>query len=222
MNQILKSNINNNVDDDEIKTKKNDHLNVLKVIFFISLGTAIIFFIIFLLKVYKIDKNTQISKRLISDYQVTTLYSSNITNYNANAIYNNNNNSDSFVIGMIKIDKIKLTYPILSKTSKELLDISVCRFAGPMPNQIGNLCIAGHNYVDYRFFNRLNELNKNDIIKIYDLNGLEVDYYITNIFEVKSTDLSCTNQNTNNKTMITLLTCNNVSGNRLVVTGESK
>lgn len=222
MNQILKYSIDSNKVDNEIKNKKNSHLSTLRVIFFISIGTAVIFLILFFVRIYKMNKNTQISKKLVSDYQIKTLYSSNISNYNADNIYNYNDDSDLFVIGMIKIDKIKLTYPILSKTSKELLDISVCRFAGPMPNQIGNLCIAGHNYVDYRFFSRLNELNTNDIIKIYDLNGLEFNYYVTNIFEVKSTDLSCISQNTNNKTIITLLTCNNVSGKRLVVVGECR
>ena len=37
-------------------------------------------------------------------------------------------------------------------SSDDLLDVSVCRFAGPMPNEIGNLCIAGHNYVNNNFF----------------------------------------------------------------------
>ena len=32
-----------------------------------------------------------------------------------------------------------------------------------MPNEIGNLCIAGHNYVDYKFFSRVNELEKGDV-----------------------------------------------------------
>lgn len=123
---------------------------------------------------------------------------------------------------MLKIDKISLTYPILSETNKELLDVSVCRFAGPMPNQVGNLCIAGHNYVDYKFFSRLNELTQNDIIKIYDLSGNLTEYFVTNIYEVKANDLSCTAQDTNNKVVVTLLTCNNVSGNRLVVYCEKE
>ena len=91
-----------------------------------------------------------------------------------------------------------------------------------MPNEIGNLCIAGHNYVDYKFFSRLNELSINDIIKIYDLSGNVAEYTITKMYEVKSNDLSCTNQNTNSKLIVTLLTCNNVSGNRLIVRCEKK
>lgn len=88
--------------------------------------------------------------------------------------------------------------------------------------RFGNLCIAGHNYVDYKFFSRLNELQKNDNIKIYDLSGNMVEYFITKMYEVKYNDLSCTLQDTNGKNIITLITCNNVSGNRLIINAEPK
>ena len=86
-----------------------------------------------------------------------------------------------------------------------------------MPNEIGNLCIAGHNYVDYKFFSRLHELNINDVITIFDLNGNFKNYSIYKKYEVLSTDVSCTSQETNNLRIVTLLTCNNVNGKRLVV-----
>lgn len=86
-----------------------------------------------------------------------------------------------------------------------------------MPNEIGNLCIAGHNYVDYKFFSRVNELEKGDKIKIYDLKGNSLDYSIYKIYETDSDDVSCTSQQTNNKRIITLITCNNVNGKRLII-----
>ena len=86
--------------------------------------------------------------------------------------------------------------------------------------KFGNLCIAGHNYVDYKFFSRLNELTLGDKIKIYDLSGTMVEYIIKKIYEVKYDNLSCTSQDTNGKNIITLITCNNVSGNRLIVKAE--
>ena len=105
----------------------------------------------------------------------------------------------------------------MSISNDDLLDISVCRFAGPMPNEIGNLCIAGHNYVDYKFFSRLNELKTNDTITIYDLSGNKVEYGIYDIYETKPDDTCCTFQNTNGKKLVTLVTCNNVNGKRLVI-----
>ena len=86
-----------------------------------------------------------------------------------------------------------------------------------MPNEIGNLCIAGHNYVDYNLFSRLNELEFNDEIIIYDLNGNSIVYKIYDIYETNPDDTSCTFQNTNGIRIITLVTCNNVNGKRLVI-----
>lgn len=86
-----------------------------------------------------------------------------------------------------------------------------------MPNEIGNLCIAGHNYVDYKFFSRLNELKVNDKIEIYDLNGNVLSYKVYKIYETNSNDISCTTQDTKNKRIVTLITCNNVTGKRLII-----
>ena len=86
-----------------------------------------------------------------------------------------------------------------------------------MPNEVGNLCIAGHNYVDYKLFSRLNELELNDKITIYDLAGKHLDYKIYDIYESNADDTSCTFQDTKNQRIVTLVTCNNVNGKRLVV-----
>jgi len=86
----------------------------------------------------------------------------------------------------------------------------------------GNLCIAGHNYVDYKFFSRLNELEKGDEVQIYDLSGNMIKYTIFNIYEANPNDTSCTMQNTNGHKLLTMLTCNNVSGKRLIVVAKEK
>ena len=86
-----------------------------------------------------------------------------------------------------------------------------------MPNEVGNLCIAAHNYHDYRFFSRLHLLEFGDLINIYDINGNIEEYHVTDKYTISATDLNCTSQDTNGEKQITLLTCNNISGNRLVV-----
>ena len=83
--------------------------------------------------------------------------------------------------------------------------------------EIGNTCIAAHNYDDDRFFGNLNKLQIGDIIDIYMLDGSKVSYSVYTIYETVETDTSCTNQNTNGASEITLITCNNVNGNRVVV-----
>ena len=189
--------------------------------------TIIIAIIIYAFSKYNLNKNEFFSKKLISNYNVMTLYSNSINNYTATTIENkidnqdansiNNNTAEPFIIGLIQIEKIKLIYPILSTTNDELLKISPCRFAGPMANKVGNLCIAGHNYVDNKLFSKLYVLDIGDNIKIYDLSSNIIEYKIYYKEEILYNDLSCTDQHTNGKRQITLITCNNVSGNRLCI-----
>lgn len=181
-----------------------------KLQFYISAILFIILTTVFSTLTYSKSKNEEISKELLDSFS-NSLYA----NYQNDIISKVNNNS--FVIGIIEIEKIKLNYPILSTQSKELLEISPCRFAGPLPNNVGNLCIAGHNYADKRFFGRLKELSLNDKISIYDLSGKKLDYIIYEKREILSTDLSCTSQETNGNIIVTLITCNNISGKRLQI-----
>ena len=186
--------------------------------FWFSFSIALIFLCIFITNIYQMNQQEKISKRLLNNYSLTTLYQNledtqNIVTTKKVQV----NNSDPFVIGMIRIDKINLNYPILSESNYDLLKISLCRFAGPMPNEIGNLCIAGHNYVDYKLFSRLHELENGDKIDIYDLNGTKITYAVFDKFEVKANDLSCTNQNVGENRIITLLTCNNINGKRTII-----
>ena len=185
-------------------------LKSYRILFIILLFIIFILLFSLFIKLNKNDVDEQISKKLSSSYSVSTLYSDNST-------ITTTLDNDPFVIGIIKIDKINLNYSILSVSNNDLLDISVCRFAGPMPNEIGNLCIAGHNYVDYKFFSRLNELELGDNITIFGLNGVSKDYTIYDIYEIRPSDTSCTSQDTNNLRIVTLITCNNVNGKRLVV-----
>lgn len=186
-----------------------------KILFIMFSATALIFIIILFIKISMDNKNEEIAKKLTNSYTISTLYANNTT-YTPEV-----QAAEPFVIGIIKIEKIDLNYSILSVSNDELLDISVCRFAGPMPNEVGNLCIAGHNYVDYKYFSRLNELEINDKITIYDLNGEFIDYSIYEMYETSANDTSCTFQDTNNTKIVTLVTCNNVNGKRLVVHAQA-
>ena len=181
------------------------------IIFLIFLLFTIFFSLILFNKLYENYNNEKLSQKLNNSYSISTLYANN-TNTTIDTISNN-----PFVIGIIQIDKINLNYSILSVCNNDLLDISVCRFAGPMPNEIGNLCVAGHNYVDYNFFSRLNELSLNDKSTIYDLNGNHINYSIYDIYEINSNDTSCTFQDTKGQKIVTLITCNNVNGKRLII-----
>lgn len=187
----------------------------LKIILYISIIGVIVFSLLFVLYVYNITQINKNSKNIADSFSISYLYSNN-PSYSTN-MQNANITPDNFVIGIIKIDKLKLDYPILSEESEDLLKVAPCRFAGPLPNEIGNLCIAGHNYIDNTFFARISSLQIGDEIKIYGIDGKLIKYSVFNKTEVESSDLSCTNQETNGKRMVTLMTCNSIKQTRIIV-----
>lgn len=186
----------------------------LKITLFFSVLGVIIFSLLFVLYIYDITQINKTSKNLADSFSISYLYSNNPS------YFTNNQSStftDNFVIGIIKIDKLKLNYPILSEVSDDLLKIAPCRFAGPLPNDIGNLCIAGHNYIDNTFFEKISSLEYDDEIDIYGIDGKMVKYYVFNKTEVGSSDMSCTSQETSGKRVVTLMTCNSIKQTRIIV-----
>lgn len=122
---------------------------------------------------------------------------------------------------IIRIPKIDITYPILSETSDELLEISVNRYwprpEDMKPNEVGNYCIVGHNYRNGKMFGRLNELENNDIVEIEDLTGRKIEYEVYDKFVIDPTDRSCTSQLTKGRKELTLITCTDYGTRRLIV-----
>lgn len=213
MNQILENKLLTKT----LPLKANSATNSLKKFKFIlifSIFVIVLCIIIYLFLIYHSYKKEKISEGLVTNFGITTLYA-NDNNYIASKT--TNSIEEPFVIGLLKIDKINLIYPILSNSSEELLKISPCRFYGPMPNEIGNLCIAGHNYANQKHFGKLTSLEINDIFQVYDLNGNYVNYIIYEIKEVPADDTSCISQNTNNLKEVTLVTCNTIKGTRIVI-----
>lgn len=124
--------------------------------------------------------------------------------------------------GIIEISKINLYYPVFSHLTEDLLKVSPCKFYGNTPNVNGNICIAGHNYDNSLFFSKISTLSVNDEISIFDNNGKEYIYFVHNIYEVSSSDLSpVLNYNSNEKTL-TLITCNNFNSNRIILKAYNK
>lgn len=62
-----------------------------------------------------------------------------------------------------------------------------------------------------------------DEIKIYDLKGNNIVYEVYTKYEVNSNNLTCTDQNVNNRKIITLITCDNINGlKRLIIHAKQK
>ena len=121
------------------------------------------------------------------------------------------------IIGRITIPKIGVDYPIFSETSDELLKISICKFHGGNPNEVGNLCLAGHNYRNSKFFSKVDTLVIGDIIEVTDLSKRKLQYEIYDIHTVDPTDRRDTTQLTNGKKEVTLITCTDDNKQRIIV-----
>ncbi len=197
------------------KSKAKMKLRLYQTQLYFASGLLVLLFFIFLGFRFYQSSQENYSQVLLDQYHVSTLYANteNVTRLSTTVP----TNTPPFIIGMLEIDAIKLNYPILSESTNELLTISPCRFAGPMPNEVGNLCIAGHNYADNRFFGRLDELSYDDIVKVFDLSGHMEEYVVSAMARVSANDTRCAGQDTGGKKMVTLLTCNNLSTTRLAV-----
>ena len=113
--------------------------------------------------------------------------------------------------------KLNINYPVLNKTSTYLLSVSLNKYWGPGPNEVGNYCIVGHNYTSGRMFGKLKKAQEGDEVKLTDLNNNTVTYVVYKIYVIEPTDVSCTSQLTNGKKALTLLTCTNRGKQRLCV-----
>ena len=135
--------------------------------------------------------------------------------------YTASNGKTYSTVGSISIPSININYPILADTTDALLKVSVCKFWGCDPNEVGNLCIAGHNYRNKKFFSKAINLVVGDIIEITDLNDNTMQYSVYDKYTVDPNDVSCTSQLTNGKKIVTLITCTNDSQQRVVIKAEA-
>lgn len=217
MNQILQTNLKHNSKNSNLLRFK----KFLNFQFYFSI-TFIIFIGVFLLfNKVKLYTKEKYSKQILNNYNITKLYSNLSTSPTST---NENLGSDlglsienSYVIGVLKIPTINVNYPIFSNYNDDLLKISLCRFYGPLPGKVGNLCIAGHNYDNDKFFSKISSLNINDEIIICDSSNRSFFYYVSDIYEVKSNDLSPIYSNNADSKELTLVTCNNFNNNRIIV-----
>lgn len=121
------------------------------------------------------------------------------------------------VIGIINIPKIEIEYPILEKTNKESLDLSITKFFGEKINQKGNVVLAGHNRLNNTMFGKIDKLEKGDIIELTDSQMVTVKYQVFDKYIVDPNDISCIYPLDENTREVTLITCSNRDKNRLIV-----
>ena len=213
-----------------------------KIVFFISIFLVCLLSSYYIYAEYDRNKSEEVSQTLLSEVKADNDNTTKqVTNDDAIIIVLSEDEAEeqvdepvneivsSTTIGdvtyttdsIITIPKIGITYPVLSETSDELLEISVNRYWPETdkmkPNEVGNYCIVGHNYRNGKMFGRLTELENGDIVQLEDMTGRTLEYEVYNKYIVEPTDTSCTSQLTGGRKELTLITCTNYGTQRLVV-----
>ena len=137
----------------------------------------------------------------------------------ATSIYTASDGKQYETIGIVRIPKINVNYPILAQTTNvELMKVAPYKFWGANPNEVGNLCIIGHNYRRKGvFFSDVPSLAVGDIVEIQDLTQRTIQYEVYDIHTVDPNDRSDTTQYTNGKKEVTLITCTDDAKQRVIV-----
>lgn len=205
--------------------RKNKIIIVNLFLIFIVL-TILVFVILDIYKENKIGK---------SNYDVQGV-STNVNKEEENKINENKTNKEKkyikedvpleykgyTVISKLEIPKIDLETYVLEKYLEETLNISVVKFYGANPNEVGNFCIAGHNFKNKNMFKNLKKLSVGDNLFIIDNDIGRVEYEIFDIYKVSPNDVACLLQETNGKREVTLITCTNDSKERIIVKAREK
>lgn len=221
----------------ELKKKK----RLFKIEFFLSVFLICILSSYYIYAEYDRTKSEQVSQEMLSEVRDSTIKQASsddvmiivldkndsdmannkIADDNteiAPATYKSSNGNLYSTEAIVTIPSIGISYPVLTETSDELLEISVNKYWGPKPNEVGNYCIVGHNYRNGKMFGKLSELvNNRDIVELEDLSGRKLTYRVYDKYVVEPTDTRCTTQLTNGRKELTLITCTNLGQQRLVV-----
>ncbi len=150
----------------------------------------------------------------------------NLGNDNSNSIYQQQGNKDTYyegykVIGTISIPSIDVEYPILEENTSATLKIAIVAVYPQDPanavNKPGNLVLWGHNYKNGTFFSDIGKLTTGAKIYIKDTSGTKLEYQVYNSYETTDSDMTYATRETNGAREITLSTCSNEAGKRIIV-----
>ena len=127
------------------------------------------------------------------------------------------------VLGKLSIKKINIYQPILKENTTGAYNTALVKISGPDLNESGNVAIGGHNYMRGNYFLKINRLVKNDVIKITDLRGRSVNYYVYDYGITSKDDASYLAQPSDkNEKIITLVTCTKGGKQRYIVKAKAK
>ena len=178
------------------------------------------FFFLIIIVIYTFNLDKDITKKVIKsnlEIQIPMIEKEketkeNIKNTNIKKEINNNH------IAILEIEKINLKqylYDINSQKNDVNKNVEIIKGSNLPDVLYGNLILAGHSGTGkVAFFNRLNELEVNDIINVYYKN-IKYQYQIYNIYEIEKTGKAEIKRYKDENTL-TLITCK-VNTNKQII-----
>lgn len=122
----------------------------------------------------------------------------------------------------LEIPKIGLDTYVFKEYENEAMWICPTKYYGPEPNEIGNYCIAAHNYNKVNMFDKIIKLKEGDIIYLSDNKNGKQKYEVYATYKVKPENTMPLSQETRGDTEITLITCSDFSSMRIIVKAVSE
>lgn len=200
--------------------KNNLKLKLYKILFYVLLISAIVITGLVIYKYMNNQLNEKQSRKAVDVFN----------NIDFSKIEEENNNQLEYkgykIIGIVKIPKIGIEYPILEigdidpENAKIPMKSSIIKYWGEKVNDYGNLSIAGHNNKDGTMFGKTKKLENGDIVELTDLTGQTVKYSIYNIFVTDPNDVNILLPKDEYVREVTLITCTNGNKERLIIKAD--
>jgi len=198
-------------------------LKTYKIIFAILIIAVIVVIGLIALKYYNGYLNDQKNKEVVEAFSriIIDTYDENISGNDEKKERITLNGYN--VIGIIKIPKIGIEYPILDVNTlnpadtKEPMKYGIVKYWGGNVNDYGNLSVAGHNYYNGTMFGKTKKLEIGDIIELTDLNNKKISYKIYDKLVIDPNDVTILASKDKTIREVTLITCTNGNYNRLVL-----
>lgn len=186
-------------------------IKLYKILLLLLILATVIVSILVAIKYIGIYKNEKKTKQVIMNISKALQDNDNVTAEINEQIQGHK------VVGIIKIPKIELEYPILENTNKETLNLSITKFWGNRINEIGNVTLAGHNNLNGTMFGKIKKLEEGDIIELTDIQNVKLKYKVFKTYVIDPNDITCILPEQEDTREITLITCTNGNKNRFIV-----
>ena len=117
----------------------------------------------------------------------------------------------------LEIPKIDLDTYVFAEYDEDAMWLCPTKYYGSKPNEVGNYCIAAHNYNKENMFDKIIKLKEGDAIYLSDNENGKQEYSVYAVYKVEPDNTKPLSQETNGDKEVTLITCSDYSSLRIIV-----